>query len=115
MEIINLGKEKGITIIAVKGRMDGMTSSEFDKKVEEWFQRGEDAFILNLGELEYISSAGLRSILAMGKKLRAANGSLMVASLTGLVKDVFEIAGFNSIFPVFPSVEAALTTTEKKT
>ena len=108
MEIVNLGKEQGITIIAVKGRMDGMTSSEFDKKTEQWLSAGEDSFVLNLGELDYISSAGLRSILAMGKKLRAANGRLMVVSLTGLVKEVFEISGFNSIFPVFASVEDAL-------
>ena len=113
MEIAHLGKEKGVTVIAVKGRIDSITSSEFDRTIEQWLNAGENSFILNLGELDYISSAGLRSILAMGKKLKAAKGSLKVVSLKGIVKEVFDIAGFSSIFPLFVSAEDALKNTEE--
>lgn len=87
--------------------MDAVTAPEFEKAVETMMGEGENAFVVDLADLDYISSAGLRSILALAKKLKTSGGSLHLAALQDTVRDVFDISGFSSIIPVFDSVEGA--------
>ncbi len=106
MELSNR-KEGNARVVSVKGRMDAVTAPEFEKAVETMMSEGETAFVVDLAELDYISSAGLRSILALTKKLKTNGGSLHLAALQDAVREVFDISGFSSIIPVFDSVEAA--------
>ncbi len=108
MEIVNTGKEKNAVLLAVKGRIDALSAPEFEKELVEWIEKGETNFIIDLGDLDYISSAGLRSILATAKKLKANEGQILLSSLKDAVKEVFEISGFSSIIPIYESVETAL-------
>jgi anti-anti-sigma factor len=108
MEITSTGKEKDAVKVSVKGRMDAVTAPDFEKQLGEWMEGGESVFIVDLSELDYISSAGLRSVLAVAKKLKAGGGKIILASLQEAVKEVFEISGFSSIIPIFDSIEAAL-------
>jgi anti-anti-sigma factor len=55
-----------------------------------------------------MSSAGLRSILSLGKKVKAQGGSLVFCNLQGMVQEVFDVSGFTSIFSVYASQEEAL-------
>jgi anti-anti-sigma factor len=105
---INSKKEKGSLIISVKGRIDAVTAPDFEKSLSEWISQGESNMIVNLSDLEYISSAGLRSILAIAKVLKAKGGKIIFACLKGTVKDVFKISGFGSIFQIFDTEEEAL-------
>jgi anti-anti-sigma factor len=66
-----------------------------------------NVLILDLVALDYISSAGLRSILTITKKLKEKDGKLLIARIQGMVKKVFEISGFHSIISIFDSVESA--------
>jgi len=102
--------EKGTNcvIIAVKGKVDAVTSPAFEKSLSELIEKGETILLLNLSALDYISSAGLRSILATAKQLKAKNGKLLFFGLQGPVKEVFKISGFGSIFKIFESAEEAL-------
>jgi anti-anti-sigma factor len=99
---------KDILILSVKGRMDAVTAREFDEGVAEFISSGPKVFLLNFNGLEYISSAGLRSILAAAKQLKAKDGEILFTGLTGPVKDVFDISGFDTIFKIFPTEEEAL-------
>ncbi len=108
MEIEDKGKQDGYLIVAVSGRMDAVTSPEFEKAVGEWIDGGETRFIVDFGGLDYISSAGLRSILTIAKKLKMQQGALLLCALRDTVKEVFEISGFSTIIPVHESVEAAV-------
>lgn len=85
---------------SVKGRLDAITSAEFDAAMEKLLAERPHQLQLNLYELEYISSAGLRSILVLAKKLQAGGGELILTGLHGSVKEVLEISGFCSIFKV---------------
>ena len=105
---IQTAKEKDTTIVKVKGRIDAVTAPEFEKRLAELMAVGEKIFILNLVGLEYISSAGLRSILATAKQLKAKEGKLLFAELQGSVKDVFKISGFGSLFKIYDSEAEAL-------
>jgi anti-anti-sigma factor len=71
-------------------------------------QQGETTFVVDLEGVEYMSSAGLRSILVVGKKLKTLGGSLSFSSLMPNVAHVFSISSFGSMFPVYDSLEKAL-------
>jgi anti-anti-sigma factor len=105
---IETKKEKVAAVVSVKGRIDAVTAPEFEKKVIDLISKGEKTFVVNLVELDYISSAGLRSMLAIAKKLKEREGKIVFAGLRGPVEQVFKIAGFPSIFNVFDSEESAL-------
>jgi len=105
---INTRKKDNVLVISLKGRLDAVTAPDFDKKLESLLSEGEDALIINFSELKYISSAGLRSILASAKQLKANGGRMLLAELRSPVKEVFEISGFYSIFQIFESEADAL-------
>jgi anti-anti-sigma factor len=104
---ISKTREGNTVVMTVKGRMDAVSSPEFENEMEELIGQGEKAFIVDLSDLDYISSAGLRSILKTAKKLKAREGKLLLSSLKDVVKEVFEISGFSSIIPIYDSVESA--------
>jgi anti-anti-sigma factor len=97
------------TIVSVKNRIDAMTSPEFEAYLSTLLEQEKKNIILNLNELEYISSAGLRVILSTAKKIKADRGSLCFCGLRGSVKEIFEISGFCSILQVFNTEEEALS------
>jgi stage II sporulation protein AA (anti-sigma F factor antagonist) len=108
MEIIKSGKENNALIIKINGRMDAVTAPEFEKALDAWIDESEKHFIVDLSSLEYISSAGLRSILVIAKKLKALKGKIVLAAMEESVNEVFEISGFNSIIPIHDTVQAAI-------
>jgi anti-anti-sigma factor len=105
---IEIEKEKNTIVISVKGKVDAVTAPEFEKALANLIAQGENTLLLNLIGLEYISSAGLRSILATAKQLKTKNGNLLFSGLKGPVKDVFNISGFGTIFKIFETKEDAL-------
>ena len=105
---IDTRREENAIVVTVKGRLDAVTSPDFEKELTGLISEGGKVFIIDLGELHYISSAGLRSILATTKKLKEKEGKLLLASIKDVVKEVFEISGFGSIIPIYESTESAL-------
>jgi len=105
---ITTAVERDIIAVSPKGRIDAVTAADFEKELARLAEEGHRNFLLDLQGLEYISSAGLRSILAFAKTLKGKEGRLVFASLQGPVKDVFRISGFGSIFKICDSREEAL-------
>ncbi|MCJ7784696.1 MAG: STAS domain-containing protein [Desulfobacterales bacterium] len=105
---IHARKDRSAIIVSVKGRVDAVTAPEFEKNLSDLMSKGEITFLLNFGDLEYISSAGLRSILSTAKKLKEPKGKIVLTGLKGSVGEVFKISGFDSIFKIFDSEENAL-------
>ena len=68
---------------------------------------GERHVVIDLAQLDYISSAGLRVIVLAGKRLSAANGKMALCSLKDRVREVFDIAGLSSIFSIYGSHDDA--------
>ncbi len=94
--------------VRISGRMDAVSAPRFDEAFGQWIEEGAKNLVVDLGEMDYISSAGLRSILSAGKGVKARGGSLALCNLKGMVKEIFEISGFVSIFPVYSTAEEAL-------
>lgn len=108
MEIVKR-KEKDALVVSLKGRLDAVTSPVLEKDLTELMAGAENTLVVDLGDLDYISSAGLRVLLATTKKLKGKQGKLLLASLKNVVKEVFEISGFSAIIPIYDSVDAALS------
>jgi len=108
MEILKR-KEKNALVISLKGRLDSVTAPVLEKDLTELMAGEERFLVLDLGDLDYISSAGLRTILGVTKRLKEKQGRLLLASLKSMVREVFEISGFSSIIPIFESVDAAIS------
>lgn len=105
---ISLSQQSQAVVVVVKGRMDAMSAPVFERTMADHIAAGTSRFVIDCAALEYISSAGLRSLLTTAKTLMAQNGELACAALTEVVREVFEIAGFAALFLIFDSVEAAL-------
>ncbi len=105
---LNTRKEKNALVVSVEGRIDAFSAPEFTEELAEWIDEGESCFIIDFSKVDYISSAGLRSILTTAKKLETKKGQLLLADLKHIVKEVFTISGLASLFQIFESVEEAL-------
>ena len=88
--------------------MDAESAPRFEQQCRACIAEGTTGLVVDLGELVYVSSMGLRSFIAIGKALRDKGGALRICRLNGLVKQVFEITGLLGNFPVYDTVEAAL-------
>ena len=90
------------------GRLDSATSGDLETVLIEHLDGGCTGIVIDLGDLDYISSAGLRVILMAGKRLRVAGGKLVLARMRDSVRDLFEMSGFLGLFPLADTVEQAL-------
>ena len=102
-------REGGNLVLKAGGRIDGSNSFEFQTKVEEAIGDANCSVVLNLGNLTYISSAGLRVILLLAKTIRGKSEKFVICSVVGSVQEVFEISGFGSIIPIYDNQAEALT------
>lgn len=105
---IQVRKEANATVITIAGRMDAVTAPEYEKVLKPLIDDGVTGFVVDFKGLDYISSAGLRALLATAKLLKSKGGQIRFANIAGTVKEVFDISGFGSIFQMHDSVAAAL-------
>ncbi len=101
-------QEAGWTVVTLVGRLDATSSVELDRRGQELVTSGATRIVLELSGLDYVSSAGLRSVLTTAKSAQAAGGKLAIAGMQGVTKEVFSISGFDSILPTFDDVASAV-------
>lgn len=100
---------EGIHIARPQGRLDSATVGELDRTLEALFAGAASKLILDFSQVDYISSAGLRSTLIAGKKTRALpGGRLALCGLRPQVAEIFDVSGFKAIFLICPDLAAAL-------
>ena len=102
-------KQDGILIVALSGRVDSASSPELEASLLRHLGSGEKKLLVDFAEVEYISSAGLRVLLLLAKKLKDTGGRLVLSGMPESVRLVFELAGFLPIFAIEPSRAAGLT------
>jgi len=107
MNIEPIQLEKAI-VLKVTGRMDAENAHEFEEACDRWIAQGARNLIAELDGLQYVSSMGLRSFLAVAQKLQSKSGSLILAGLTGLPRQVFEMTRLIGVFPVYESTQQAI-------
>ena len=93
----------------VTGELDNGLSYIVMKHVDGT-AHGGGSIVLDLGGLEYVSSAGLRCFMLASRQAKVQHGRIVVAALQPMVAEIFEISHFNLVFQVFPTVREAIGT-----
>lgn len=84
----------------VAGRLDTTTSPDFEKEIKDSVTDNISEVNIDMKELEYISSSGLRVLLSLHKMMMAKNGSLLILNPNEIVLEVFEVTGFSDILTI---------------
>ena len=94
-------ERQGRALIAVaEGRVDGANALEFHEALEVAISSDDTGMVLDFEGISYISSAGLRVVLLVAKTLQKQSAKMAVCSLSGSIREIFEISGFDKIIPV---------------
>jgi len=94
-------------LLTLSGRLDTEAAPELEQRCTRLVEGQTRNLILNIGALDYLSSAGLRIMLITGKALKRQNGKLVLVAPAGPVRQMVELAGFDKIFPVCTTVNEA--------
>lgn len=99
---MNLKNDKleDVVIVNVGGRLDATGAPELEAHGKGLIEGGAKKLLFDMAGVEYISSAGLRSLLVLAKAVKTTGGSLALCSLLPAVKEVMTISGFDSILPL---------------
>ena len=100
--------EGEVKVVELEGNIDTNTSPTVQDHLTVLINKGSSKILINFEKINYISSAGLRILLATAKQLRANQGDLRLCNLNQGVQDVFEISGFSSILSVHGTEAEAL-------
>jgi anti-anti-sigma factor len=95
-------------VCVIKGRLDVNGAPEFESRCQPLLDGEHKMLVVDMSGLEFVSSAGLRAIISMGKRAKAKGVSLGFCGMSEMVRDVFEIAGMLGLFPAWGTVEEAL-------
>jgi serine/threonine-protein kinase RsbW len=95
-------KQEASAVLALTGRLDGLSSPELERQVKALVATGARTLVFDLSALDYVSSAGLRVFILAAKTLNAAQGLTKFASLTPCVREVFHVGGLLNVLDVEP-------------
>lgn len=98
-----------ILVVHAAGRLDSVTAEAFDARLQELAIDDGARVVLDMAQVGYVASAGLRSLLVLMKQVKANGGALVLAAVHPRVQDILDIAGFTAMFAITPTVEDGLT------
>ena len=101
-------KQGDTMVVRPTGRLDLSTAPEFAKECAGLIDAGERHIVVDFEGLDFVSSAGLRVILGLAKRLKAEGGKASFCGLRGVVKEVFELSGFVGLLSIFETLDEAL-------
>ncbi len=99
---------KHVAVVKVTGRVDSSTAPDLDKSLQDLLAVDRSQLVLDLQETEYMSSAGLRVLVANHKAANRSGGALRLAQPSSRVNEVIELAGLNSVFEIYPDLVEAV-------
>ena len=97
---IEITQNNDIVVAAIAGRLDTVTSSEFEMSLTPYFSSPGLELVLDCCAMEYISSAGLRVVLMAHKSIVANGGRFVIRNLSKEVRSVFDMIGFSNILAI---------------
>jgi anti-sigma B factor antagonist len=103
-----------VDLLSVGGRLDAASAPQFKQKIDELFEQGRYRLVLDLANLEYIASPGLRVLIEARKRARdwkitdLEGGDVRIANLPPRIKEVFDLTGFTSLFEIFSDTTEAV-------
>jgi anti-sigma B factor antagonist len=105
---IETRKVYDVLVVDIVGRLDSRTAGDAGDRMVGIVQGGDKKIVLNLDKLDFVSSAGLRVIIQASKLLQTNHGTLNICNPRGIVKDVLQTSGFNSLLKMYDSEKDAV-------
>jgi anti-sigma B factor antagonist len=102
-----------VSVLMVQGYVDTTTSAELEESLKRLLKKGRYNIVIDLGGVNYISSAGWGIFISEIKSIRESGGDLKLASMIGDVYEVFELLEFQTILESFDTVEQAVKSFKK--
>ena len=97
-----------VVVVTLAGRLDSGAAQPAEESFARVLAGGTPRLAIDMSELQYISSAGLRVLLVVAKKVQQAKGKVVLFGLGSHVREVFSISGFDKIFAIEPDAAAAV-------
>ncbi len=101
-------RRDGITIVCIDGEIDGRTAPQLEAGLASW--PGRDRVLLDLSGVSYLSSAGLRALLLIHRRVTGENGRLVLAGVSPPVADIMKVTGFLRYFVLLETQGDAVAT-----
>ena len=99
----------GVWLVALRGRFDAPSAPEAERKLRALLEEGMDRVVLDMSEVEYISSGGLRVIIMLTKALERISGEMKLCGLSPFVSEVFKITNLAKRFDICSTRDEAVT------
>lgn len=100
-----------VVLASPAGRVDHASAEDFKQRLAPLLEQctaGNDRVVLDFSGVEYISSVGLRVLMLAAKQVKAQQGTIVIAAMQPVVKEIFDISRFNYVYPAFPTVREAV-------
>jgi anti-sigma B factor antagonist/stage II sporulation protein AA (anti-sigma F factor antagonist) len=104
----NETKFGGAVVLKVSGRVDLSNADEFKDKLTAALNGASGGLVVDMGQVDYISSAGLRSLMIVFKASKGAGKQFSITALQPLLMEIFTISRFHLVFPLFDTTRAAI-------
>jgi anti-sigma B factor antagonist len=92
-----------IVVLAISGKIDAVTSKKLESALMELLDQKNASVIMDFKEVDFISSGGLRLLIAFKKKLAGCSGDLVISSPQPFVMEIFEMTGIPSLICTYPN------------
>ncbi len=99
---------QSVSVMKVKGRIDSETAPELDEALTRLVQQGQNQIVLNLQDVDFMSSAGLRAIVKAFQAAKKAGGDVRLAAASEPVEVVLRTVGMMQMLQMYPSDQEAM-------
>ncbi len=96
-----------VLLVQLSGKLDSAAADDFFSRIDEKMQEGYQRMIIDLQDLEFVSSLGLGMIVRTHSRMKKQGGNVKLARIEGAVADIFRVVGFDQILRIYPTVEEA--------
>ena len=106
---MNITKDdrKGIVVFRCEGRLDATTAPQLENEINASIDLGKVKIMVDFSRIDYLSSAGMRLLLSVTKRLKNSRGKLSIFSMHEEVSEIIHMAGFEKILAIYSSEEDA--------
>lgn len=101
-------KKGNVLILHLEGRFDALSTPEAEKIMLQYISEGNHLLLLDFSSVEYITSAGMRMLLSISKKLKSLSGKMVLFAVPDNVMDVLKLSGFDHILSIYETEKEAI-------
>lgn len=99
--------EQGVNVITIKGKVDVDMAQELDDAIEAIYNAENKAVIIDLANVDYLSSSGLRTFVSATKRAKEAKGRLVLCNISPTVHETFKVVQLEQLFESYPTLADA--------